>query len=334
LIFPNSSHTDSPGNPTNGLATVGTLILEWTRLSDLLRDDQYYRLADRAEQYLLSPRGPLANVSWPGLFGDNIYINNGQIASSSGSWSGGADSYYEYLIKAFVYHPTRFSRYKDEFVRAADSAMVHLASRTKRGSMFLARFDGRNTYNDSQHLTCFDGGTFLLAGTVLNRRDYARFGLDLVSGCHDTYTATATGIGPEGFSWDQRRIPASQKAFFDKNGFFITSSYYILRPEVLESMYYAYRYTGDRKYQDWSWAAFQQIQKVCKTSYGFSGIGDVNAQNGGSRSDNQESFFFAELLKYAYLIQADQSSEYHIQGPGSKQKWVFNTEAHPLRVYG
>lgn len=45
-------------------------------------------------------------------------------------------------------------------------------------------------------------------------------------------------------------MPANQTEFYERAGFYITSSDYILRPEVLESFYYAYRATGDRKYRD------------------------------------------------------------------------------------
>ena len=45
-------------------------------------------------------------------------------------------------------------------------------------------------------------------------------------------------------------MPANQSEFYERAGFYITSGYYVLRPEVLESFYYAYRATGDRKYQD------------------------------------------------------------------------------------
>jgi len=48
-----------------------------------------------------------------------------------------------------------------------------------------------------------------------------------------------TGIGPEVFSWDINACPADQAEFFKKNGFWITSSNYITRPEVIESYYYA-----------------------------------------------------------------------------------------------
>jgi mannosyl-oligosaccharide alpha-1,2-mannosidase len=302
LVFPNMFMD----TPTNNLATVGTLILEWTRLTDLIGDSEYYRLTDKAEKYLLNPK-PAKGEPFPGLIGTDISIANGEITNESGSWSGGADSYYEYLIKAYVYDPSRFGLYKDRFVAAAESAMKYLRSEPKPGTVFLAQFNGRSTSNYSQHLTCFDGGAFILGGLTLKRIDFVNFGLELVQGCRNTYQATASHIGPEQFSWDTKNVPADQKAFFAKNGFWISSGWYILRPEVLESMYYAYRATGDPKYQEWAWEAFQAINKTCRTTSGFTDISNVNAADGGPKGDNQESFFFAEVMKYSYLIQAEVS---------------------------
>lgn len=61
---------------------------------------------------------------------------------------------------------------------------------------------------------------------------------------------------------------------------------------------------------------------------------DVNAPGGGSFSNFQESFFFAEVLKYAYLIHADPSAEWQVGGVegAGKNGWVYNTEAHPMKV--
>lgn len=138
----------------------------------------------------------------------------------------------------------------------------------------------------------------------MNRKDYINFGLSLVAGCRATYTATATQIGPEGFSWDPANIPAGQEDFFKKNGFYITDADYVLRPEVIESYYYAYRITGDKKYQDWAWDAFVAINATTRAESGFSSITDVNTVGGGNKTDFQESFLFAEVMKYAYMIHA------------------------------
>ena len=82
-------------------------------------------------------------------------------------------------------------------------------------------------------------------------------------------------------------------------------------PEVIESFYYAYRATGDPMYQDWAWAAFQSINATCSAGVGFSEVDDVNAPAGGGFADFQDSFWFAEVLKYSYLIQAEASIPPH-----------------------
>lgn len=133
--------------------------------------------------------------------------------------------------------------------------MQYLASHptTRPDLTFLAAFTGEELVTSSGHLACFDGGNFILGGLVLNEQKYVDFGLSLVAACEDTYNSTLTGIGPESFAWNPSNtttLTATQQAFYDNAGFYITSSQYILRPEVLESFYYAYRATGDRKYQD------------------------------------------------------------------------------------
>lgn len=139
-------------------------------------------------------------------------------------------------------------------------------------------------------VACFDGGNFLLAGLVLKNQKYIKFGLDLVDGCEDTYASTLTGIGPELFNWVESGTPANdstnppppadQQAFYEKAGFYITNGQYILRPEVLESFYYAYRLTGDQKYRDWSWNGFVAINATARyvfiDSYALCGPADIN----------------------------------------------------------
>ena len=100
LVFSNRSND---GSTTNGLATTGTLVLEWTRLSDLTGNDTYGALTQRAESYLLDPQPALAEP-WPGLVGTNIDITNGRFVDSVGGWNGGDDSFYEYLIKVSCLH--------------------------------------------------------------------------------------------------------------------------------------------------------------------------------------------------------------------------------------
>ncbi|GFF23440.1 probable mannosyl-oligosaccharide alpha-1,2-mannosidase 1B [Aspergillus udagawae] len=320
------------GATTNGLAVTGTLVLEWTRLSDLTGDEEYAKLGQRAESYLLAPQ-PSSGEPFPGLVGSDISIQTGQFTNGFVSWNGGSDSFYEYLMKMYVYDPKRFATYKDRWVAAAESSIEHLASHpeSRPDLTFLATYNKGSLGLSSQHLACFDGGSFLLGGTVLDRADLIDFGLKLVDGCADTYHQTLTGIGPESFGWDEHSVPDDQREFYERAGFYIQSGAYILRPEVIESFYYAYRVTGKKQYRDWVWNAFVNINKYSRTESGFAELTDVNAVNGGGRYDNQESFLFAEVLKYAYLTHAPED-EWQVQR-GDGNKFVFNTEAHPVRVH-
>ena len=112
LFFTNKT-TD--GSTDNGLATIGSLVLEWTHLSDLTGDDEYATLSQKGESYLLNPQ-PASGEPFPGLLGDDVNITTGLFLDSSGGWVGGSDSFYEYLIKMYIYDPSRFETYKDRYI--------------------------------------------------------------------------------------------------------------------------------------------------------------------------------------------------------------------------
>ncbi|ETS76079.1 hypothetical protein PFICI_11466 [Pestalotiopsis fici W106-1] len=327
------------------LAGAGTLILEWTRLSDKTGNEEYAKLAEKAQSYLLNPSPPEIAEPYPGLLGTYISPENGSFLESSGGWWGSDDSYYEYLLKMYMYDTQRFSNYKDKWTTAADSTIKYLASHpsTRPDLTFLAIYAGTgNLTFTSGHLACFSGGTFILGGLTLDRQDYVDFGIKLAYSCHETYTATATGIGPESFSWKDdgslstsaeiAEPPNDQTSFYETSGFWINSGDYQLRPEAIESWYYAYRATGNSIYQDWAWDAFESIMAACSAGSGLSAISDVNAANGGQLLNSQESFMFAETFKYLYMIQAEEAP-WQVSASRDNE-FVYNTEAHPFRIAG
>lgn len=183
----------------------------------------------------------------------------------------------------------------------------------------------------------FSGGNFILGGILLKEKKYIDFGIELANSYYETYRGTGSGIGPEGFSWVDSAQPGDgppddQADFYKKAGFWVTSPAYILRPETMESLYYAYRVTGDSKYQDLAWEAFQKMEGLCRSGSGYSGLTDVSDFMGGSQDDFQQSFWLAETLKYLYLIFSPESP---VQVEADRpNEWVFNTEAHPVKVRG
>jgi mannosyl-oligosaccharide alpha-1,2-mannosidase len=299
----------------------------------------YANLTQLAEEYLLYPTYKNTTVQpLPGLRGTNIDLRTGTFLDSEGGWGGGDDSYYEYLIKMFVYNPRSFPDYKDEWLKAVDSSATseifsHPYSRPDL--TFLSNWDGQDAVLRSNHLACFAGGNWILGGLVLGNQTLIDLGQKLTDSCAATYNVTLTGIGPEAWNWEDVNLfegeDVEEDKFIRDNGFNITNPSYDLRPEVLESLYYAYRATGDKKYQDWSWNAFKAINATCRTGSGLSSITNVNAPHGGSPMNFQESFVFAETFKYAWLIQAE-GSKVHVAKMGEEQTWVFNTEGHPFKV--
>lgn len=71
---------------------------------------------------------------------------------------------------------------------------------------------------------------------------------------------------------------------------------------------------------------YQALEKHCRVDGGYTGLRDVYLAN-PQQDDVQQSFFLAETLKYLYLIFSDDDLL-------PLDKWVLNTEAHPLPVKG
>ncbi|KAK7440969.1 hypothetical protein VKT23_016746 [Stygiomarasmius scandens] len=325
--------TNTPNLGTSNIAEAGTLDLEWNRLSLYTGNDTYRRLAEGSVRTIAGLTAPL-----PGLAAQGIDPATNAFVGNYITWGGGSDSYFEYLIKYARLTNTNDNLFADTWHTAVDSSIKNLLRKSKVGDhLYLAdRDDEGKIVHISSHLACFHGGNWILGGKLLNNDTIVNIALDLVEACWNTYASTETGIGPEVFEFisedsfqpSDTHPNAQQRQFFQKHGFFITASDYILRPEVLESNFYAWRVTGDTKYLDRAASAADSFRKFLRVdSGGYSGINDVDDANinKGGRIDDTESFWFAEVLKYLYLTFDDPD---HI----SLDKFVFNTEAQPFEA--
>ena len=83
----------------------------------------------------------------------------------------------------------------------------------------------------------------------------------------------------------------------------IRSRGYILRPEAIESVFIMYRMTGDEYWREKGWKMWQAISRETKAEFGHSAIKDVTrAEYEYNHSNEMESFWLAETLKYFYLL--------------------------------
>ncbi|KAI0672478.1 glycoside hydrolase [Trametes maxima] len=247
--------------------------------------------------------------------------------------------------------------FADTWHTAVDSS-IHTLLRTSTvgNHTYLADLDdnGRIRHIGS-HLACFMAGNWIMGGKLLNNDTIVNIGLALNEGCWNTYTSTATGIGPETFAYISSdgdftgggAPSASELAFYKAHGFYITNGNYLMRPEVLESNFYAWRATGDTKFFDRAADATASLAEFLKTPTGaFAPLDNVDSTSSGFM-DDQESFWFAEVLKYLCVVPASSVQRIAIFADDEDSlsnrfltfddpahinldEWVFNTEAHPF----
>ena len=101
----------------------------------------------------------------------------------------------------------------------------------------------------------------------------------------------------------------------------VTEAGYPLRPEIVESTYYLHRLTRDPRYLRMGRELFESFVKYCRTEEAYASLKSVETKE---KSDEMQSFLFAETFKYFYLLFAPPKTL-------DLNRVVFNTEAHPIR---
>ncbi|EDO38861.1 predicted protein [Nematostella vectensis] len=295
------------------LAEFGTLHLEFVYLSHITGNQVYAKKVHRVREVVDQVQKP------NGLYPNYLNPRTGVWGSQHVSLGALGDSFYEYLLKSWIMSGKMDKKARDMYDKAVEAIERMLVQRSRKSNLtYLAEYKYGRLEHKMDHLACFTAGMFALgAKESKNEKHYLQLGAELANTCHEAYKRTATGIGPESF-----RFEGNAEAVAIRNN----ERYYILRPEVIEGWFYMWRFTRDSKYRDWAWEAAQNIEKHCRVDGGYSGIRDVTNPN-VAHDDVQQSFFLAETLKYLYMIFSDDSLL-------PLDKWVINTEAHPLPVIG
>lgn len=278
---------DSLSNP----AEIGTALLEFGTLSKFTGKEIYYQKAKNALVQLYKRRSHI------GLVGSVINVATGEWVNTTSHIGGGIDSYYEYLIKAWLLFGDR--ECKNMYDESIKAVHTYLAD-TVNGTLWYGQANmntGKRTGTTFGSLEAFFPAVLCLAG------DVARATL-LQESCVKMWNLYS--IEPEELEYTTMKVRSKQ---------------YYLRPEIIESAYYLYHFTGDEKYRMMVETFFRDIVKYCKTEAGFAYLKDVVSKE---QADGMESFFFAETLKYLYLLFAPKEAL-------PFDEVVFMTEAHPIR---
>uniref|UniRef100_A0A1A8LIZ7 alpha-1,2-Mannosidase n=2 Tax=Nothobranchius pienaari TaxID=704102 RepID=A0A1A8LIZ7_9TELE len=301
------------------LAEVTSIQLEFRELSHLTQDPQYQEAAN--EVMRIVHKLPGKNDGLVPMF---INTNSGQF-SHKGVFTLGAraDSYYEYLLKQWIQGGKTEDELLEDYLQAIEGVKKHLVKQTGPGRLTFVGELTHNGFNPKMdHLVCFLPGTLALGAHNGLPGDHMDLAVQLMETCHQMYQQMETGLSPEiahfslhaGEGQDVVVKPADR--------------HNLLRPETVESLFYMYRFTKDTKYRDWGWDILQSFNKYTKVpGGGYTSINNVrDPMNPGPR-DKMESFFLGETLKYLYLLFSNDTELL------SLDKYVFNTEAHPLPIW-
>eukprot|EP00062_Callorhinchus_milii_P010194 gi/632954773/ref/XP_007893140.1/ PREDICTED: mannosyl-oligosaccharide 1,2-alpha-mannosidase IA-like [Callorhinchus milii] len=294
------------------LAEFGTLHLEFVHLSEVSNNPKF------AEK-VMAIRKVLNRLEKPhGLYPNYLSPVTGHWGQHHVSIGGLGDSFYEYLIKAWLMSDSTDEEAKTMYYEALQAIETNLVKKSSSGLTYIAEWRGGILDHKMGHLACFSGGMLAMGADdapAEQSQHYMELAAEIAATCHESYRRSATKLGPEAFRFDGGADAVATR---------MNDKYYILRPEVVETYMYMWRFTHDPKYRDWGWEVVQALEQHCRVDAGFSGIRDVYSSP-PYHDDVQQSFFLAETLKYLYVL----FSEDELLSP---EHWVFNTEAHPLPI--
>jgi len=294
------------GNGTNP-AEAGTLLIEFGTLARLTHRQIFYDKAKRALVEIYNRRSPI------GLVGTWINVETGQWTDTDSHISGAIDSYYEYLLKcAILFDDQDCRRMWNESIKAINSYLAPDVSRYAG-----AKVDGRTGLGWVPEL--WYGHADMNSGKRTST----------IYGALDAFFPAVLAL-----SGDLRRARRLQSSSFrmwqlnniepeelDFSNMKVKSPGYPLRPEIVESTYYLYHYTRNRKYLRMGETMWRDFVKYCRNEVGYAALKSVITKE---KSDSMQSFLFAETFKYFYLLFAPpQTLDFN--------RVIFNTEAHPIR---
>ncbi|KAI9503662.1 hypothetical protein GGI25_002752 [Coemansia spiralis] len=330
--------SETPGTSSTNLAEIGTFQMEFFRLSQLTANSTYHEIAQNVITVMLEKNtagAPDSNYRIPGLYPINFDMLSGTFTSSSAYWGGGGDSFYEYLAKTWILSDFMIERNIEMWSESIEAFRSHAVAESTKGYLFPGFVDGTKFFPYTDTFTNFIPGTLGLISKIVGSETYFSLALDLMEAGYSVFDEMPTNLGAEAIKFVRKNVPSDSdtirtlaaKIEIDEYGFSLERPYYLLRPELIESLFYMYRLTGDSIYADRAWHIWQGIQRNCRVDAGYVGTANVSVDasvTGKLNSvDSTESFFFAETFLYLYLIFADHDVI-------SLDDWVFTTEAHPL----
>uniref|UniRef100_A0A672L7G4 alpha-1,2-Mannosidase n=1 Tax=Sinocyclocheilus grahami TaxID=75366 RepID=A0A672L7G4_SINGR len=270
-------------------ACAGTIILEFAALSRFTGDPTFEAHARRALDFLWEKRQRNSN-----LVGTTINIHSGEWVRRDSGVGAGIDSYYEYLMKAYILLGD--DRFLQRFNTHYASIMKYISQPPLLLDVHIHKpLLPARTWMDS--LLAFFPGLQVLKGDIRPAIETHEM-LYQVTKKHNFL--------PEAFTTDFR----------------VHWAQHPLRPEFAESTYFLYKATRDPYYLEVGRTILENLNRFARVPCGFAAMKDVRT---GSHEDRMDSFFLAEMFKYLFLLFAEEDDL-----PFNVEDYVFTTEAHLL----
>ncbi|KAK3691196.1 hypothetical protein LTR37_018784 [Vermiconidia calcicola] len=199
---------EQAANAYSLLAEVGSMTLEFTRLSQLTEDHKWYDATARVTNALQDWQN---HTKVPGLWPVMINTEDLDIGCKNKifTFGGMSDSLYEYLPKQHLMLGGRTDQYRDMYLPALESAKERLFFQPlnpNNDRMLISGTINRNSASNvklvpqGQHLSCFAGGMVALAAKVFNQPEELDTARQLVDGCLWAYDSMPSGVMPEIFT--------------------------------------------------------------------------------------------------------------------------------------
>lgn len=188
------------------VAEIGSVSLEFTRLSQLTGDPKYFDAVQRITNYLTDQQ---MKTKLPGLFPTIVNAREADFTSTAIFTIGGmADSLFEYLPKQFLLLGGRLDQYRHLYENAFAAIKAFILFRpmtpTDEDIVFAGTIRSFSSLKleldpQMQHLACFAGGMFALASKIFDRPADLELAARLTNGCLWAGKSTASGLMPELF---------------------------------------------------------------------------------------------------------------------------------------
>lgn len=351
------------------VSELGSLSLEFTRLSQLTGDMRWYDAIKRITDLFDEQQN---RTKLPGMWPVIVNPKDKDLTFDATFTLGGmSDSLYEYFPKEFALLGGLVPVYQKLFTDSVAPIARHMLFRpmTPQNADILMAGDvkvgddGTISLNPrNQHLTCFTGGMLALGGRLFSNEEHVHLGQKITKGCIWAYQNGPRGVMPEiahflpcstldRCDWnqekweaavverqgpDQANIPANQIISDRKlpRGFTdIDDRRYILRPEAIESVFIMYRITGDPSYLEAAWDMFNAIQAITETQFGNAAVLDVTGIS--FDGDGLEKGLPPKQDRMESFWLAETLKYFYLiySEPDliSLDDYVLNTEAHPLK---